>query len=63
MDYEVAVFQLKTLTTPYLGSAANRYTFKLGLLPDLFILPFLDLPPPPSFIPPPHPWPFIVKAL
>ena len=49
MDYEVALFQLKTLTTPYLGSAANRYTFKLGLLPDLFILPFLDLPSPPLF--------------
>ena len=38
-NYEVGVFQYRTVTPPYLGSIDYCYTFKLGLLPYLF-LPF-----------------------
>ena len=38
-NYEVVVFQPRTVTPPYLGSFAYCYTFKLGLPPHLF-LPF-----------------------
>ena len=39
LNYEVVVFQPQTVTPLHLVSVSYRYTFKLGLLPNLF-LPF-----------------------
>ena len=39
MNYDVVVFQPRTLTPLYLGSISYHYTFKIGLPPHLF-LPF-----------------------
>ena len=36
-DYELVVFQPWTVTPPHLGSVYFCYTFKLGLLPHLFL--------------------------
>ena len=40
LNYEVVIFQPRTVTPPHLGSVAYRYTFKLGLPPHLFLPPF-----------------------
>ena len=62
-NHEMVLFQPHTVTPPYLGSVAYRYTFKLGLPPHLFLLPFHGLFVFPSFLPPPHPYSFIAEAL
>ena len=59
--YEVVVFQPWAVTPPHLGYVAYRYTFKLGLPPHLFVLPFYGSFFSPYFLPPPHPQPLSVK--
>ena len=57
-NYEVVVFQPRTVTPPHLGSAAI-VTLKLSLPPHLFLLFFwIFLLPPPSYLPPIHSRPF-----
>ena len=39
-NHDVVVFQPRTVTPLHLGSVSYRYTFKLGLSPQLFLLQF-----------------------
>ena len=53
-NYDVVVFQPRTLTTPHLGCLRLTSHFNLAILPHIFLLSFMDhLPPPfPTASPP-----------
>ena len=62
-NYELGVLKPRTVNPPHLGSIDYHYTFKLGPLPHLFLLPFQDRSFNSSVLPPLHPYPFIFEDL
>ena len=41
-NYDVVVFQPRTLTTPHLGSRRLKLNINIALLPHIFLLSFMD---------------------
>ena len=62
-NYDLVVFQPRTVNLPHIGSVAYCYTFKLGLPHQRFLHRFPNRYFPSSVLSPPHPYPFIVEAL